>query len=133
MDVATARREKAQSFTSRTSLTTADDDCGVRQFSSTSLDALGKTLDNQNLVKQAQGQSFGGPSWLKAGRRAGFEGLRQTSHSAGALALPPPFLFLCLLVHFFFNAPFVNTRPIWIKNYLTVYLSDSHPLSANQV
>ena len=46
-----------------------------------------------------------GPWWLKAGRRAGFEGLRQTSHSAGHWRFLPLFFFLWLLVQFFFSTP----------------------------
>ena len=59
------------------------------------------TVGQPNLAKQAQGQSFEGPWWLKAGRRAGFEGLRQTSHSAGHWRFLPPFFFCGCWCNFF--------------------------------
>ena len=43
-------------------------------------------------------------------RRSAIDGVTAEADLAqcGALALPPPFLFLWLLVQFFFTAPFVN-------------------------
>ena len=53
-------------------------------------------------------------------------GLRQTSHSSGE-ALPPPFLFLWLLVQFFFNVPLLSLTlkkwplsTLWGSNFVQI-------------
>ena len=48
---------------------------------------------------------------LKAGRRAGLEGLRQTSHSAGHWRFLPSFFFCGCWCKFFFNAPYRYAAP----------------------
>ena len=68
-----------------------------------------KTLRNKH-----KGSSKGFDGW-KREEGAWFEGLRQNSHSVGALALPPPpppFFFLWLLVQFFFQCPLLESRSV---------------------
>ena len=59
--------------------------------------------------------------WLKAGRKAGLEGLRQTSHSAGHWHFLPPFFFCGCWCKFFFNAPLFQ-----VKSRRMFALSENH-------
>ena len=109
MNVAATRREKAKSFTFGTSRTTADDNCGVRQYSSTSLDALGKTQDTVGQPKPCEKSTRAvvrRALVAESGKKGRVQGSEADLAQCGTLALPPPFLFCGCSYTTFFNAPF---------------------------
>ena len=104
MNVATAQRGKPESFSSRTSLTTVDDNYGVGQFSSTSLDALGRPWTTVGQPKPCETNTRAAVRRAlvaESGKKGRVRGSEADLAQCGAMALPPPFLFLAVVANFF--------------------------------
>ena len=72
---------------------------------------VGKTLDNRRTTKTLRNKHKGNGSRAlvaESGKKGRVRGSEADLAQCGALALPPPFLFLWLLVQIYFNVPLLN-------------------------